>query len=64
MIVLKKRFYEQGGRHDSNRQLYMLKLVTTPLIENGLMPKLKETTEMGNGYQPDPKYTFGFCSTI
>ena len=49
-----KRFYEQGGRHDSNRQLYMLKLVTTPLIENGLMPKLKETTEMGNGYQPDP----------
>lgn len=28
-----KRFYEQGGRHDSNRQLYMLKLVTTPLIE-------------------------------
>ena len=48
-----RRFYDEGGRHHSNRQLYMLKMITTPLIANGLMPKLNETTEMGNGYQPN-----------
>lgn len=48
-----KRFYEEGGRHNSNRQLYMAKLITTPLIKNGLMPHLQKTVEMGNGYQPD-----------
>lgn len=49
-----KRFYEEGGPHNSNRQLYMAKMITTPLIENGLMPHLQKTVELGGGYQPNP----------
>ena len=48
-----KRFYEEGGPHNSNRQLYMAKMITTPLIENGLMPQLQKTVELGAGYQPN-----------
>jgi hypothetical protein len=49
------RFYNEGGRYNSNRQLYMAKMISTPLIKNDLMKFMQETTEMGNGYQPDVK---------
>lgn len=49
-----KRFYEEAGPHNSNRQLYMVKMISTPLIKNGLMPHFQKIVEMGNGYQPDP----------
>ena len=47
-----RRFYDEGGPHNSNRQLYMMKMITTPLIQEGLMPYLQKTTEIGGSYQP------------
>lgn len=47
-----RRFYDEGGPHHSNRQLYMMKMITTPLIQEGLMPYLQKTTEVGGSYQP------------
>lgn len=47
------KFYNEGGRYNSNRQLYMAKMISTPLIKNNLMKFLQDTSEMGNGYQPD-----------
>ena len=47
-----RRFYDEGGPHNSNRQLYMMKMITTPLIQEGLMPYLQKTTEVGGSYQP------------
>ena len=47
-----RRFYDEGGPHHSNRQLYMMKMITTPLIQEGLMPYLQKTTELGGSYQP------------
>lgn len=55
-----KRFYDKGSRYNSNRQLYMIKMITTPLIKEGLMSYLQKTTEMGNGYQPDPNVPLVF----
>ena len=49
-----RRFYDEGGPHNSNRQLYMMKMITTPLIQNNLMPYLQRTTEVGGSYQPEP----------
>ena len=47
------KFYNEGGRYNSNRQLYMAKMISTPLIKNNLMKFMQDTSEMGNGYQPD-----------
>ena len=47
-----RRFYDEGGPHNSNHQLYMMKMITTPLIQEGLMPYLQKTTEVGGSYQP------------
>lgn len=47
-----RRFYDEGGPHHSNRQLYMMKMITTPLIQEGLMLYLQKTTEVGGSYQP------------
>lgn len=55
-----KRFYEDGGRYNSSRQLYMAKLISTPLVKNGLMPYLQKVTELGNGYQPNVNVPFVF----
>lgn len=49
-----RRFYEEGGPTNSNRQLYMMKMITTPLIENRAMGHLERITRLGNGYQPAP----------
>ena len=47
-----RRFYDEGGPHNSNRQLYMMKMITTPLIKENLMPYLQQTSEVGGSYQP------------
>lgn len=47
------RFYEEGGPHNSNRQLYMMKMITTPLIRENAIPDLQRLTVKGDGYQPD-----------
>lgn len=47
------KFYNESGRYSSNRQLYMAKMISTPLIKNDLMKFMQDTAEMGNGYQPD-----------
>lgn len=52
--LAERRFYEEGGRHNSNRQLYMMKMITTPLIQNNLMYYLQKTTDLGGSYQPEP----------
>ena len=49
-----RRFYDEGGPYNSNRQLYMMKMITTPLIQNNLMPYLQKTTDLGGSYQPEP----------
>lgn len=49
-----RNFYENGGRHNSARQLYMLKMITSPMIENNGMGNIQHYAELGNGYQPDP----------
>ena len=51
-VKAERRFYDEGGPHNSNRQLYMMKMITTPLIKENLMPYLQQTSEVGGSYQP------------
>lgn len=57
-----RRFYDEGGPYNSNRQLYMMKMITTPLIQNNLMPYLQKTTDLGGSYQPDTNTPLVFVS--
>ena len=57
-----RRFYDEGGPHNSNRQLYMMKMISTPLIQQGLMPYVQKTTDLGGYYQPNLNTPLVFAS--